>query len=327
MTKKLTFSLLLSILTLSLLSQQPDFITEKYFPDPDIRFNTPTLSIEEERFATYDEIIRWIEDSIAVHPHARVEIIGTTPLGREVPVIYLSNGSSAGKIRVWMQGLLHGNEPAGGEALLYLANRILTTGKGSEYLEKMEIAILPIANVDGYIAMNRRSAGGYDLNRDQTKFADPVSKMIKKAFIDWQADLAFDFHEFQPTRREFSGIGTNGASTAYDVLFLPSGYLNIPEGLRRASRDIFQREAELALDEHGYTHNFYFTANVSGDGIILNKEHRVLIQVPLLCALQCHISACGNERDRTGAHLFSPTDTQLLHCCQLFPRECAAPQG
>ncbi len=272
MTKKLTFSLLLSILSLGLLlSQQPDFITEKYFPDPDIRFNTPTLSIEEERFATYDEIIRWIEDSIAVHSYAQVEIIGTTPLGREVPVIYLSNGSSAGKIRIWMQGLLHGNEPAGGEALLYLANRILTTVKGSEFLDNMEIAILPVANVDGYIAMSRRSAGGYDLNRDQTKFADPVSKMIKKAFIDWQADIAFDFHEFQPTRREFSGIGTKGASTAYDVLFLPSGYLNIPEGLRKVSRDIFQREAELALDEHGYTHNFYFTADVSGDEMILNK--------------------------------------------------------
>mgnify|MGYP000579301545 CR=1 FL=1 len=215
--------------------------------------------------------MKWIQDSIAVHPSARVEIIGTTPLGRDIPLIYLSNGSGTGKIRVWMQGLLHGNEPAGGEALLYLANRILTTGKGSEFLENMEIAILPIANVDGYIAMNRRSAGGYDLNRDQTKFADPVSKIIKKAFIDWQADIAFDFHEFQPTRREFSGIGTNGASTSYDVLFLPSGYLNIPEGLRRASRDIFRKEAEQALDEHGYTHNFYFTANVSGDEMILNK--------------------------------------------------------
>jgi hypothetical protein len=271
MTNKLTFSLLVSILSQGLLSQQPDFITEKYFPDPGIRFNTPTLSIEEDRFATYDEIRRWIEDSIAVHPNARIEIIGTTPLGREVPVIYLTNGPPTGKIKVWMQGLLHGNEPAGGEALLYLANRILTTAQGSEYLANMEIAILPIANVDGYIAMNRRSGGGYDLNRDQTKFADPVSKMIKKAYIDWQADIAFDFHEFQPTRREFSGIGQKGASTAYDVLFLPSGYLNIPEGLRRASKDIFQKEAEKALEEHGYSHNFYFTANVSGDEMILNK--------------------------------------------------------
>lgn len=273
MKKKRVFLLLFSIVPILALSQQPDFITKKYFPDPAVGFNTPTLSLADDRFASYEEIMKWIDDSIAGYPEARVEIIGTTPLGRDIPVIYLSNGSatSSGKERVWMQGLLHGNEPAGGEALLFLAHELLTTEEGSAFLDNMEIAILPVANMDGYIAMNRRSAGGYDLNRDQTKFADPVSRIIKKVYIDWQADIAFDFHEFQPTRREFSGLGKNGASAFYDVLFLPSGYLNIPEGLRRASKEIFQAEAEQALERHGYTHNFYFTADVSGEDIILNK--------------------------------------------------------
>lgn len=271
MNKRHKLLIAFTIIPLLVMAQQPGFITERYFPDPEVRFNTPTLSIDADRFASYDEIMKWIDDSIAVHPGARIEIIGTTPMGKEIPVIYLSKGSPAGKIRVWMQGLLHGNEPAGGEALLFLANEILTTEHGTALLDFMEIAILPIANIDGYIAMSRRSAGGYDLNRDQTKFADPVSKIIKKTFIDWNADIAFDFHEFQPTRREFSGIGSRGASASYDVLFLPSGYLNIPGGLRRASKEIFQKEAELALEKQGYTHNFYFTADVSGEEIVLNK--------------------------------------------------------
>jgi len=273
MKKKFAFLLLFSIVPILVLSQQPAFITEKYFPDPGVQFYTPTLSIADDRFASYDEIMKWINDSIAGHTGARIEIIGETPLGRDIPVIYLSHGSgsSAGKIKVWMQGLLHGNEPAGGEALLFLAHELLTTEEGSAFLDNMDIAILPVANMDGYIAMNRRSAGGYDLNRDQTKFADPVSKIIKKAYIDWQADVAFDFHEYQPTRREFSDLGKNGASAFYDVLFLPSGYLNIPEGLRRASKEIFQAEAEQALEKNGYTHNFYFTADVSGEEMILNK--------------------------------------------------------
>jgi len=271
MKKKSTILLLISVFPLVVLSQQPDFITEKYFPDPGVKFNTPTLSINENRFATYEEIIKWIDDSIAVYPGARVEIIGKTPMGRGIPVIYLSDGSAAGKIRVWMQGLLHGNEPAGGEALLFLANEILTTEKGAVLLDNMDIAILPVANADGYVEMNRRSAGGFDLNRDQTKFADPVSKIIKKAFIEWQPDVAFDFHEFQPTRKEFSGIGSKGATAFYDVLFLPSGHLNIPEGLRKASGEMFQKEAEEALEEHGYSHNFYFTADLSEEEMILNK--------------------------------------------------------
>ncbi len=251
--------------------QQSSLITEKYFADPDIKFDSPTLSIEEERFATYEEIMTWIESNISSHSNARVIIIGKTPRGMDIPVIYLSNGSATPKMKVWMQGLLHGNEPAGGEALLFLAKEILTTEEGNQILEDLDIAILPVANIDGYIANNRRSAEGYDLNRDQTKFADPVSRIIKKAYIDWQADIAFDFHEFQPTRREFSGLGSNGASAFYDVLFLPSGYLNIPDGLRRASKDIFQAEAEQALEKQGYTHNFYFTADVSGEEMILNK--------------------------------------------------------
>lgn len=251
--------------------QQSSLITGKFFADPDVKFDSPTLMLDEKRFATYDEIMTWIAGNIATKRNASVRIIGTTPHGRAIPVIYLSNGSSTPKMKVWMQGVLHGNEPAGGEALLYMAKEILSTEEGNRILEDLDIAILPVANIDGYIDNNRRSAGGYDLNRDQTKFADPVSKIIKKAYIDWQADFAFDFHEFQPTRREFSGLGRNGASAFYDVLFLPSGYLNIPGGLRRASKEIFQAEAEKALEKHGYTHNFYFTADVSGDEMILNK--------------------------------------------------------
>lgn len=271
MKKNFLFPILFLFFCIVLEAQQSSLITTKYFPEPLIEFSTPTLSIKEDRFATYEEIRTWIERNISKEKNASVKIIGTTPGGREVPVIYLSNGTSVPKIRVWMQGLLHGNEPAGGEALLFLAQEILNTEKGKNYLENMDIAILPIANIDGYLAMDRRSAGGYDLNRDQTKFADPVSKIIKKAFIDWNADIAIDFHEFQPTRKEYSKVGNKGATISYDVLFLPSGYLNVPAGLRRASEEIFQKEAVEALDAHGYTHNFYFTTEVSGNEVVLKK--------------------------------------------------------
>jgi hypothetical protein len=261
MKKKSIILLLISVFPLVVLSQQPDFITEKYFPDPGVKFNTPTLSINENRFATYEEIIKWIDDSIAVYPGARVEIIGKTPMGMGIPVIYLSAGSAAGKIRVWMQGLLHGNEPAGGEALLFLANEILTTEKGAVLLDNMDIAILPVANADGYVEMNRRSAGGFDLNRDQTKFADPVSKIIKKAFIEWQPDVAFDFHEFQPTRKEFSGIGSKGATAFYDVLFLPSGHLNIPKDCEKHQERCF-RKRQKKLWKNTVTHIIFILRQI-----------------------------------------------------------------
>jgi hypothetical protein len=161
--------------------QQSSLITGKFFADPDVKFDSPTLMLDEKRFATYDEIMTWIAGNIATKRNASVRIIGTTPHGRAIPVIYLSNGSSTPKMKVWMQGVLHGNEPAGGEALLYMAKEILSTEEGNRILEDLDIAILPVANIDGYIDNNRRSAGGYDLNRDQTKFARSCKQNNQKS--------------------------------------------------------------------------------------------------------------------------------------------------
>jgi hypothetical protein len=251
--------------------QQSIAITERYFGDPDIRFNTPTLSIDEDRFASHTEVMDWISRNVEGRPGAEVKIIGESANGLAIPVIYLHRPGPGPKLKIWFQGLLHGNEPAGAEGLLYLATQLLNDPATSAMLDHLSVAILPIANMDGYVAMERRSAGGFDLNRDQTKYADPVSKILRKAFIEWAPDIAYDIHEYQPTRKEYAGIGAKGASISYDVKFLPSGFLNVPEGLRRASVEIFQAEAEKALEEHGHTHNFYFTADVSGDEMVLNK--------------------------------------------------------
>mgnify|MGYP005840242429 CR=1 FL=1 len=271
MRKLLVVSFFVLTFCLIAVGQQSNAITQKYFSDPDIRFNTPTLSIDEDRFATYAEVMEWISRNIEGRPGAEVRIIGESANGLAIPVIYLQRPGTDPKLKVWFQGVLHGNEPSGAEGLLYLATRLLNDPETSAMLDHLSVAILPIANVDGYVAMDRRSAKGFDLNRDQTKFADPVSRIIKKAFIEWDPDIAYDMHEFQPTRKEYVGLGEKGASISYDVKFLPSGFLNVPEELRRANVDIFESEAEKALDRFGYTHNFYFTAEVSGDEMVIIK--------------------------------------------------------
>ncbi|MBE0675524.1 MAG: hypothetical protein IH591_12765 [Bacteroidales bacterium] len=252
-------------------SQQSKVITERYFGDPGITFNTPSLSIDEDRFASHAEVMEWISRNIEGKPGAEVKIIGESAKGLPIPVIYLQRPGPAPKLKVWFQGVLHGNEPAGAEALLYLATQLLNDPETSAMLEHLSVAILPIANIDGYVAMDRRSAEGLDLNRDQSKYADRVSMTIKRAFIEWEPDIAYDLHEYQPTRKEYAGFGVRGASISYDVKFLPTGFLNVPEVLRRASVEIFEAEAKKALDSLGYTHNFYFSADVSGDEMILSK--------------------------------------------------------
>ena len=47
-------------------------------------------------------------------------------------------------------------------------------------LEKIELAILPMANIDGFLKNDRYAANGLDLNRDHTKLMAPETKLQKK---------------------------------------------------------------------------------------------------------------------------------------------------
>ena len=197
--RKLTLFAWLLFLTTALLQAQPHAeLQKKVYPNPEgISFTTPTLSIDENRFASYEEVMAWL-DVRAQDPRMTLTKIGTTTKGREVPMYCLHNDTKGRKVKVWLQGAIHGNEPAAAEALFMLTDYILRTPEGARLLDRMDVYILPMANLDGYLANKRVSGDGYDLNRDQTKFADPQSVLIKRAFMQVNPDVAVDFHEFQP---------------------------------------------------------------------------------------------------------------------------------
>ena len=88
----------------------------------------------------------------------------TSEEGRSFPYVLLSNsGGSSGnltsrslkqkrssKIKVWIQGGVHGNEPAGDMATLeLLAKMDREVNWTSSILAKLEILVLPRYNVDG----------------------------------------------------------------------------------------------------------------------------------------------------------------------------------
>lgn len=253
---------------------QPAKMTEKFFPDPSFRIETPgNQKPFDQGLCTYSEMMEFLKTKTKEHPEAvRLEVLGKTPKGVDIPIVYFGDGKNPKKLKIWMQGGIHGNEPGGTEALFMLINHLLGSPEGSLLLKKMDIAILPVANIDGYIAQKRTSADGFDLNRDQTKFSDPVSPVIKGAFIRWNPEASFDFHEYTPLQKKGTeGILNGNSAGYYDVLFLPSGNLNVPKSLLKMSTDLFEANAEKALDEKGYSHNFYFTPGVRPEGVVLAK--------------------------------------------------------
>ncbi|MBR4882462.1 MAG: succinylglutamate desuccinylase/aspartoacylase family protein [Bacteroidales bacterium] len=264
-------SLLLAGFFTSNAQQQSEAMTNRYYPAPAMEIKTPTLSIKENRFATTDEVMSWLKGKVAENKYFEMEYIGVSDNGLDIPMIKISNGKNdPKKVKVWLQGALHGNEQAGAEGLFMLMDN-LSAKEWGKLLSRMDVYILPVANVDGYYANTRVSAKGFDLNRDQTKFNDNTSKIIKRAFIKVNPDVAVDFHEFSPMKPQVKEIGEKGGSIYYDVVFLPTGYPNIPKVLRDATINNLQTPVEKALDKEGYKHHFYFTIDTSGEETVLVK--------------------------------------------------------
>lgn len=243
------------------MNPQPKKMTEKFFIDPEIEINTPTF-LKKTGFTNYQELISYINALKSKHEDlVTISYIGTSQKGKQIPMIRLikKNGIDD-KVRVWFQGCLHGDEPASTEGMLFLMDKILNEEQYSYLLEKLDICIVPMANIDGNEKLERLVANGLDLNRDQTKLMAPESRFLKQAFSDFDAEVAVDFHEYQPFRRDYQQFGNFGITPHYDVMFMYSGNLNVPNILREYTKELFVNNAQKVLDSNKLTYHDYFTS-------------------------------------------------------------------
>ena len=172
----------------------------------------------------------------------------TSEEGRVLPWLHLSTSqgtsSNSTKLKIWLQGAVHGNEPAGDQALLALlgamdANQTWT----ASLLEKMDITILPRYNPDGVAYFQRTLATNFDPNRDHTKLARQFTRDIKSLFIESAPHIVVDMHEFGAATR----YGGNYVHSS-DALFSAAKNLNIHQEIRSLSEDLFAKDIGKALD-------------------------------------------------------------------------------
>lgn len=245
-----------------LFNPQSKKITARYFPEMEAEINTPAF-LKKRGFTNYTEMMSFLEPLVKQHQkNIRLSYIGKSQKGLSIPLLLISNpNSSAEKIRVWIQAGIHGNEPASTEGVLFLIGQLLENPEYRDLLDRVEIGIIPMANIDGSNKQLRPAANGLDLNRDQTKLMVPESVVLKQAFTDFNAQVALDFHEFRPYRRDYLQMGTFGLTNAYDVMFLYSGNLNVPEPLRKYTEHAFVERTETRLRKKGLTTHAYFTSS------------------------------------------------------------------
>ncbi|HPI12962.1 MAG TPA: M14 family metallocarboxypeptidase, partial [Catalimonadaceae bacterium] len=249
---------------------QSQTIAERFFPEPELNIRTPAFQ-KKEGFTKYEEMMTWLNQTIKPHSETvSLSFIGESQKGKKIPLLILTRKNNLPKIRVWMQGGLHGDEPAGTEAMLHLIDQLLNNPEYATILNEIELALVPMANIDGYEKLQREAANGMDLNRDQTRLKAQESIALKTAFSRFQPAVALDFHEYRPYRKHFTRMGKAGITSRYDAMFLYSGNLNVPQVLRDFTRNTFVKNAETVLDQNGMVHHDYITTQKYGGLVEFN---------------------------------------------------------
>jgi hypothetical protein len=180
----------------------------------------------------YDEVVAFMQ-AVAKAAPKKVLLMsfGETNEKRALPLAVVGAPAATpeavrgtGKIRVYIQGNIHGGEVEGKESAQILL-REFAEGKHEDWLKTMVFLIAPIYNADGnerFALTNRGSqhgpiggqgqrpnAQGLDLNRDHMKLDSPEARAVVKLMNDYDPHVSMDLHT------------TNGTRHAYYLTYAP----------------------------------------------------------------------------------------------------------
>jgi hypothetical protein len=196
----------------------------------------PPLQTRAERTdfretSRYEDVIAFVNALSKAFPGIHVTSFGVTNEKRDLPLVVVgATGGSpqavrqSGKLRVYIQGNIHGGEVEGKESAQILL-RELAEGKHNDWLKTIVLLIAPIYNADGNerFALNNRgpqygplggqgqraNAQGLDLNRDHMKLESPEARAVVKLMNEYDPHVSMDLHT------------TNGSRHAYHLTYAP----------------------------------------------------------------------------------------------------------
>ena len=103
----------------------------------------------------YDDVVAFLDALAKASPAVHLTTFGKTSEGRSLPLAVIGAPDATpqavqrtGKLRVYIQGNIHGGEVEGKESAQMLL-RDLAQGKRAEWLQSMVLLVAPIYNADG----------------------------------------------------------------------------------------------------------------------------------------------------------------------------------
>jgi hypothetical protein len=248
-------------------------IIDNQFQDVDIDLYSPAFISEKSRLpgfvngtqgaTSHEDMISFLKGLARKNKFMSYkEAKFSSEEGRSFPYVQLSSGGHRKqKVRVWVQGSTHGNEPAGDEATMALLGRFSKDARWAKYiLENVELLVLPRYNPDGNYYFQRTLASNYDPNRDHIKLARQQTRKLKSMLSDYKPHVIVDMHEYGSSAR-FGAEGRYGHAS--DGLFSAAKNLNINAGIRELSETLFAPNMGKDMEAVGLRWEPYVTGSSS----------------------------------------------------------------
>lgn len=123
-----------------------------------------------------------------------IRLLGKIRAGEtDYPFWLMTTPEGEAKKKVALSGGIHGDEPAGVEAMLGV---LAMLKKKPGLMERFHFTLLPCSNPFGYEHHTRENGSKKDLNRQYSKSRPPSEvRLIKKALDGRRFDLSIEFHE------------------------------------------------------------------------------------------------------------------------------------
>jgi hypothetical protein len=237
---------------------EPEAIARQ-FPDPATPFATPGFAPGRQDFTSHAEVFAFLDALSQRSDRLSIETVGRSQQGRAMALAVLTGpqGFDATLPTVLLLAQQHGNEPAGGEAALALAQSLAT--ERSALLSRINVLIMPRANPDAAERFVRESTSGIDINRDHLLLRTPEVQAITAAVRRYAPQVVLDLHEFTVAGRWVSKFG---ALMRADALLQAATVGNLSPAVQ-AAQGRYMDAARTALEAVGHRVADYHTSSAN----------------------------------------------------------------
>ena len=219
--------------------------------------STPFEENNRAELTPYEDVSAFYQEVAKRSDAAGIETIGQSRQGRDLNLLTLTNtdyktpwqAQRSGKPIFFIGAQIHGDEPAGKEALMEFA-RDLAFGELNYMLDEIIFLFVPQMNPDGAELGEwgtRANAAGYNINRDFPRLINPEARAVADVLLEWRPHVVVDAHELM------------GPPRIYDFYTWHPNNPNSPDELYEYASDHLIPEIVDALEANDYSHVIYHT--------------------------------------------------------------------